>query len=141
MKILEWQQQLRSDQLIIFMQEYNNRRKSLKIAVLLWFFMGVYGGHRFYLGQPKKAVLLLLSSIILYLLPLWYVTDFSMGFESNDYSWDDEEQEATNRVLIMIGGLVCILIIWIVEGIRLKKKVASINAEIEQEVMNIIKRI
>ena len=34
--------------------------KSIVVAYLLWWFLGMFGGHRFYLGRPKTAIAQLL---------------------------------------------------------------------------------
>lgn len=41
------------------MMRYDARRKSVGVAYLLWFFLGVFGAHRFYLGRVPSALLLL----------------------------------------------------------------------------------
>jgi TM2 domain-containing membrane protein YozV len=43
---------------------YDANRKSTGVAYLLWFFLGSFGGHRFYLGQTGTAITQLLLLII-----------------------------------------------------------------------------
>lgn len=63
-------------------------KKSTGLAYVLWFFLGGFGGHRFYLGRTGSAVAMLLMSIfgwmtvwfglgLLLLLPLgiWLLVD------------------------------------------------------------------
>ena len=43
---------------------YDANRKSTGAAYLLWFFLGSFGGHRFYLGQNGTAVAQLLLLVL-----------------------------------------------------------------------------
>jgi TM2 domain-containing membrane protein YozV len=52
-----------------------NDGKSAVVAYLLWFFLGVFAAHRFYLGRPLSAVLQILSYFILIGF-VWWVIDF-----------------------------------------------------------------
>ncbi|RYC10049.1 TM2 domain-containing protein [Ciceribacter ferrooxidans] len=44
---------------ILIEQRVTNEAKSLGVAYLLWFFLGSFGAHRFYLGRPLSAILIL----------------------------------------------------------------------------------
>jgi len=62
---------------------YDANRKSVGAAYLLWFFLGGFGAHRFYLGQTGTAIaqllLLLLGWIPLFagwiILGIWLLVD------------------------------------------------------------------
>lgn len=41
------------------------KRRSLIIAYLLWFFLGIFGIHRFYLGRPISGVIYFLTGGLL----------------------------------------------------------------------------
>ena len=41
------------------MMRYDANKKSLLAAYLLWWFLGMFGGHRFYLGRVGSAVAML----------------------------------------------------------------------------------
>lgn len=43
---------------------YLASRKSMGVAYLLWFFLGMFGAHRFYAGRTGSAVILLMLSLI-----------------------------------------------------------------------------
>jgi TM2 domain-containing membrane protein YozV len=48
--------------------QYDIEKKSQMVAYVLWFFLGYVGAHRFYLGRPLSAfVMLALSGITLVL--------------------------------------------------------------------------
>lgn len=48
-----------TQQQILVEQRVANEAKSAPIAYLLWFFAGGIGAHRFYLGRPLSAIVLL----------------------------------------------------------------------------------
>lgn len=45
-------------------QRLANERKSTGVAYLLWFLLGGFGGHRFYLGQSGTAAVMLALTIV-----------------------------------------------------------------------------
>ncbi|MCH5520360.1 TM2 domain-containing protein [Pseudomonas syringae] len=45
-------------------QKVANSQKSTGVAYLLWFFLGGFGGHRFYLGKTGTAVVQLIITLI-----------------------------------------------------------------------------
>lgn len=42
---------------------FQNQKKSTGVAYLLWFFFGMFGGHRFYAGQTGTAIAQLILTI------------------------------------------------------------------------------
>jgi TM2 domain-containing membrane protein YozV len=53
-----------TDQLAVQMQAqsaYDDVKKSAGVAYVLWWFLGVFGGHRFYLGHKGVAIGMLLT--------------------------------------------------------------------------------
>ncbi|WP_024697167.1 TM2 domain-containing protein [Pseudomonas avellanae] len=63
-------------------QKVANAKKSTGAAYLLWFFLGGFGGHRFYLGKTGTAVAQLLITLIgcftlfpLIITGIWLIVD------------------------------------------------------------------
>jgi TM2 domain-containing membrane protein YozV len=52
-------QSLSTQQLALLESEMASRRKNVAVAVLLAFFLGGFGAHRFYLGQNGRGILML----------------------------------------------------------------------------------
>lgn len=50
------------------MMRYDANKKSAGVAYVLWFFFGIFGAHRFYLGQNGTAAAILVLSILSFLL-------------------------------------------------------------------------
>ncbi len=46
------------------MMRYDANKKSIVVAYLLWFFLGMFGVHRFYLGRTGSGLVLLLLTLI-----------------------------------------------------------------------------
>lgn len=57
----------------IALMRFQAQAKSVGVAYLLWFFLGGFGGHRFYLGKTGTAILMVVC--LLTLIPL-FVTFF-----------------------------------------------------------------
>lgn len=47
---------------------YDANKKSLLVAYLLWWFLGMFGAHRLYMGRIGSGVALLLISVFSFLL-------------------------------------------------------------------------
>ena len=56
---------LSTAQLSLIEQRVANDSPSTGVAYLLWFFVGILSGHRFYLGRPGTAILQILTYFIL----------------------------------------------------------------------------
>ncbi|RCX19155.1 TM2 domain-containing protein [Fontibacillus phaseoli] len=55
--------QLDARELMLLESEVKNRGKNMVIAYVLWYFLGLFGGHRFYMGKTGSAVAQLVLSI------------------------------------------------------------------------------
>lgn len=57
------------------LMSFEANKKSMGVSYLLWFFLGAFGGHRFYLGRTGSAVAMLLMGIFGWL-TIWVVIGF-----------------------------------------------------------------
>ena len=48
----------------VAMMRYDANKKSIVVAYLFWFFLGMFGVHRFYLGRTGSGLVLLLLTLI-----------------------------------------------------------------------------
>ena len=65
---------LSTAQLSLIEQRVANDAPNIVVAYLLWFFLGILSGHRFYLGRPGTAILQILSYLIL-IGGIWWLID------------------------------------------------------------------
>lgn len=49
------------EQLVLLQGEFDKKKKSKPTAYLLWFFVGIFGGHRFYAGDTIRAIFMLIT--------------------------------------------------------------------------------
>ena len=63
------------EQQILIEQRVTNESKSPLVAYGLWFFLGLFGAHRFYFGKPFTAIMMLLLNLI-----GWATTFILIGF-------------------------------------------------------------
>ncbi|MEI4196627.1 TM2 domain-containing protein [Roseovarius sp. E0-M6] len=54
---------LTTEQQMLVEQRLGNERKSVGVAYLLWFFFGLFGVHRFYIGRIASGVIMLLLAV------------------------------------------------------------------------------
>lgn len=66
---------LSTEQLMLVEQRVANDGPSTGVAYLLWFFLGLVSGHRWYLGRPGSAVLQILSYLMFGLGLIWWLVD------------------------------------------------------------------
>lgn len=60
------------------MMEYNEEKKNLAVTYVLWGFVGMFGAHRFYLGETGTAVaqlILTLTVIGAIVTFVWWIVD------------------------------------------------------------------
>lgn len=60
------------------MMRFESNKKSTGVAFLLWIFFSMLGGHRFYLGRPWSAVLMILLTITMFgaiITAIWALID------------------------------------------------------------------
>jgi TM2 domain-containing membrane protein YozV len=54
---------LEARELLLLESEVKSRGKNMLVAYLLWYFLGIFGGHRFYMGRTGSAVAQLILTI------------------------------------------------------------------------------
>lgn len=64
------------DQQLLIEARISNEQKSAGVAYALWFFLGIFSAHRFYLGRPMSAVFQILSYFILIGFIWWLIDAF-----------------------------------------------------------------
>jgi Predicted membrane protein len=70
--------QLDARELLLLDQEVKDRGKNMIIAYVLWYFLGVFGAHRFYLGRTGSAVaqlILTLTVVGAFVTFVWWIVD------------------------------------------------------------------
>ncbi|MBP3965918.1 TM2 domain-containing protein [Paenibacillus lignilyticus] len=70
--------QLDARELLLLDQEVRNQGKNMLVAYILWFFLGSFGAHRFYMKKTGSAVaqLILTITIIGYIVSaIWVLID------------------------------------------------------------------
>jgi len=70
--------QLDSRELLLLESEVKNQGKNMVIAYVLWYFLGLFGGHRFYFGKTGSAVAQLILSITVFGMIatfIWWIVD------------------------------------------------------------------
>jgi TM2 domain-containing membrane protein YozV len=55
--------ELDAKDLLLLESEVKNRGKSMLVAYVLWYFLGMFGGHRFYLGRKGSAIAMLILTL------------------------------------------------------------------------------
>jgi TM2 domain-containing membrane protein YozV len=55
-----------------------NDAPTVGLAYVLWFFLGIFSAHRFYMGRPGSAILQILSYFVLIGVVWWIIDAFMM---------------------------------------------------------------
>lgn len=70
--------QLDTRELMMLESELRNQSKNMAVAYLLWWFLGIFGAHRFYLGKIGSAVTMLILTLTvvgLLITVIWWLVD------------------------------------------------------------------
>lgn len=84
----------------------NSSTKNKTTAYLLCVFLGLFGGHRFYLGRMKSAI----ATVALIIIPVIYSIIIFASTVSNPYSSDPYATGTTIGALFM--AVILILLVW-----------------------------
>lgn len=85
--------QLTTQERILVNSEVEKRKKSTVAAYLLWWFTGIIGGHRYYMGKTVSAVAMTLITVLTFgigiiVTGIWWIVDaFSIP------RWIQEDQD------------------------------------------------
>ena len=131
--LLAAKKDLDAQELSILSTEYQRRKKSALVLWLLWWFTGIFGGHRYYLGDKGRAIVhTVVFLLVLFISILWniYVIETASTFEEVLFIGP------AGMVLFIIPALWALLDAFFI-GRRLAKK----NVEIEMKIINEIKEM
>ena len=70
--------QLDTRELLLLESEVKSQGKNMIVAYILWYFLGIVGGHRFYMGKIGTAVTQLILSLTvvgLIVTGIWWIVD------------------------------------------------------------------
>ncbi|GIQ68827.1 TM2 domain-containing protein [Xylanibacillus composti] len=90
--------QLNDHELLLVEQAVRQRGKNMVVAYVLWFFLGMLGGHRFYMNRPITAIVQLVLSLTvvgMMITSLWWIAD---AFLLHGYV-QDKNRELENDVV------------------------------------------
>jgi hypothetical protein len=93
---------LTSEQLSMVGSEVEIRKKSKTIAYVLWWFTGVLGGHRFYVGVIGYAICLLLFGWLTAF--IWNLVDVFFIGKRLEQKTTQLEYEVIQRVKLVTGS-------------------------------------
>lgn len=61
------------------MMVYDATKKSMLVSYVLWWFLGMFGAHRFYLGRIPSAVAMLVITLVSALLTIVFIGFIGLG--------------------------------------------------------------
>lgn len=127
---------LTPEQKQIFLSQFQQRKKSLNVAYLLWFFTYQLGIYFFYVGKKIKAVLVFLFlSLFISLsimLPLVFIGD----------SLNSKGPKATAVIFIVnLFFILFYIVTWLISFFTIKQNIFLRNKEIATEIKSEIKNI
>lgn len=90
--------QLDARELLLLESEVKNQGKNMVVAYILWYFLGVFGAHRFYMGKTGSAIAMLVLTITvigMIATGIWWVVDAFLV-----HTWvKDHNRTVENKVL------------------------------------------
>ncbi|WP_258560216.1 TM2 domain-containing protein [Thermoactinomyces daqus] len=88
---------LNTEQLLFVNSELERKGKKKSTAYLLWFFLGNFGAHRFYVGDVIQGILMLLT---LGLFGIWTLIDAFLLY----YRIEDINAQIEHEAIMTIGN-------------------------------------
>jgi TM2 domain-containing membrane protein YozV len=93
--------QMETKDLLLLESEVKSQGKNMVVAYVLWYFLGFFGGHRFYMGKTGSAIaqLILTITVIGFIATfIWWIVD---AFKL--HHWVKEHNSAIeNRIMDQI---------------------------------------
>ncbi|MEC2346788.1 Predicted membrane protein [Paenibacillus barengoltzii J12] len=90
--------QLDTRELLLLESEVKNQGKNMFVAYILWYFLGIVGGHRFYMKKIGTAVTQLILSLTvvgLIVTGIWWIVDAFLV-----HTWVKQHNaEVENRII------------------------------------------
>jgi TM2 domain-containing membrane protein YozV len=78
MDLVAMKNRLDARQLMVVESEVRNQGKNMIVAYVLWYFLGIFGGHRFYMKKTGSAVaqlILTITIIGIIINAVWWIVD------------------------------------------------------------------
>lgn len=121
-------EELSSEQLSIVQSEMQRKQKNVAVAFILWFFLGWAGAHRFYTDRIGSGIAMLglnICGVICYFIGLALLSVI-LGF-----------------LILPIGFILSLafLVWWIVDAVKLQDVINYMNAQIEADIINSVKKM
>jgi uncharacterized membrane protein len=91
--------------------------KNLVVAYALWFFLGVLGAHRYYVGHVVKGLLFLIGTII------------AVALSQANSFYSDSKAPILFSIIGGVIGLV-VFVFWIIDAFKLRRLVAETGKEV-----------
>jgi TM2 domain-containing membrane protein YozV len=93
--------QMDARELLLLESEVKSQGKNMVVAYVLWYFLGLFGGHRFYMNRKGSAIAQLILSITgigMIVTFVWWVVDAFLL-----HQWvKDRNQDVENRIIEQI---------------------------------------
>ncbi|MFA1509937.1 TM2 domain-containing protein [Priestia aryabhattai] len=90
---------LTTEQLMMVRDEVDRKMKNKTALFWIWFFLGGFGGHRFYMGNTGYAVAMLFFNWMT--LGIWALIDIFVSWQKVDEINDRIEEEAIVKVMAL----------------------------------------
>ena len=101
MSTLLAKQGMKAEELAMVQAEMNKKQKSKGIAYALWWFLGIFGGHRFYAGNTGLGIGMLLT---LGGFGVWTLIDGFFIGQAIERQNEEIEMEAITHIKAMRKG-------------------------------------
>ena len=110
------------------------RKKSMAVAVLLWFFLGFLAAHKFYLGRVREGLRLILlyffAPLIMVIAVIFGMRFFGVTLLPPDVRPEDVLALAQDTKFLFLTGIIFLVLtgIWLWDLKNLIRQVRSHNA-------------